>query len=159
MTVAENVATALLFGRRTGPRGIARRDAVARARDLLAYGRLADVADRPAGALTLSQRKRLEMVRALATEPDLLLLDEVMAGLNPQETDELAAVIRMIRDEFRLAILLIEHNLRAVMALSEVMHVLNYGSIIARGTPDAVAADEAVIRAYLGESRRRLSHA
>ncbi len=159
MTVAENVATAHLFGRRAGPRGVTRRAAMARARDLLAYGKLHDVADRPAGALTLSQRKRLEMVRALATGPELLLLDEVMAGLNPQETDEMAAIIRQVRRRFGLAILLIEHNLRAVMALSESMVVLNYGTIIARGAPDAVAADEAVIRAYLGESRRRPAHA
>ena len=159
MTVAENVATAHLFGRRAGPRGVSRRAAVARARDLLAYGMLADVADRPAGALTLSQRKRLEMVRALAAEPELLLLDEVLAGLNPQETDELSAVIRQVRGQFGLAILLIEHNLRAVMALSESMVVLNYGTVIARGTPNAIAADEGVIRAYLGESRRRPAHA
>lgn len=156
MTVAENVATAYLFGRRAGPRGVSRRAAVARARDLLAYGKLADVADRPAGALTLSQRKRLEMVRALAAEPELLLLDEVLAGLNPQETDELSAIIRQVRRQFGLAILIIEHNLRAVMAISESMVVLNYGTVIARGTPDAIAADEGVIRAYLGESRRRL---
>ncbi len=155
MTVAENVATAHLFGRRAGSRGITRRAAVAKARELLAYGKLGNVADRPAGALTLSERKRLEMVRALATEPDLLLLDEVMAGLNPQETDELAGIIRRVRRQLRLAILLIEHNIRAVMALSETMVVLNYGTVIARGTPEAIAADEAVIRAYLGESRRR----
>jgi len=156
LTVAENVATAYLFGRRAGPRGVSRRAAVARARDLLAYGKLADVADRPAGALTLSQRKRLEMVRALAAEPKLLLLDEVLAGLNPQETDELSAIIGQVRRQFGLAILIIEHNLRAVMAISENMVVLNYGTVIARGTPDAIAADEDVIRAYLGESRRRL---
>ncbi len=155
MTVAENVATAYLFGRRAGPRGVSRRAAVAQARDLLAYGKLADVPDRPAGALTLSQRKRLEMVRALAAEPELLLLDEVLAGLNPQETDELSAIIGQVRRQFGLAILIIEHNLRAVMALSETMVVLNYGTVIARGTPDAIAADEGVIRAYLGESRRR----
>ncbi len=158
MTVAENVATAHLFGRRAGPRGVTRRAAMARARDLLAYGKLHDVADRPAGALTLSQRKRLEMVRALAAEPELLL-DEVLAGLNPQETDELSAIIQEVRRQFGLAILLIEHNLRAVMALSETMVVLNYGTVIARGAPDAIAADEAVIRAYLGESRRRPPHA
>ncbi len=156
MTVAENVATAYLYGRRAGVRGITRRDAVARACDLLAYGKLADVADRPAGSLTLSQRKRLEMVRALATEPDLLLLDEVMAGLNPQETDELSAIIRELRRRFDLTVLLIEHNLRAVAALCDWLVVLNYGTVIARGTPGEVAADQGVIRAYLGESRRRL---
>ncbi len=155
MTVAENVATAYLFGRRAGPRGVGRRAAVARARDLLAYGKLHDVANRPASTLTLSQRKRLEMVRALAAEPELLLLDEVLAGLNPQETDEISAIIQQVRRQLGLAILLIEHNLRAVMALSETMVVLNYGTVIARGSPDVIAADEAVIRAYLGESRRR----
>ena len=159
MTVAENVATAYLFGRRAGPRGVTRRAAVARARDLLAYGKLTDVADRPAGAITLSQRKRLEMVRALAAEPELLLLDEVLAGLNPQETDELSAILRQVQGQFGLAILVIEHNLRAVMAISDTMVVLNYGTVIARGTPDVIAADEDVIRAYLGESRRRRAHA
>jgi branched-chain amino acid transport system ATP-binding protein len=99
------------------------------------------------------------MVRALATGPELLLLDEVMAGLNPQETDEMAAIIRQVRQQLGLAILLIEHNLRAVMSLSETMLVLNYGTVIARGAPDAIAADEVVIRAYLGESRRRHAHA
>ena len=127
-----------------------------RARDLLAYGKLANLADRPAGTLTLSQRKRLEMVRALATEPDLLLLDEVLAGLNPQETDELSGIIRGARERFGLAILLIEHNLRAVAALCETLVVLHYGTVIARGAPEAVAADAAVVRAYLGESRRSL---
>ena len=156
LTVAENVATAYLFGRRAGPRGVSRRAAIARARQLLVYGKLHDEANRPAGALTLSQRKRLEMVRALATEPDLLLLDEVLAGLNPQETDELSAIIRQVQRQFGLAILLIEHNLRAVMALSETIVVLNYGTVIARGAPDAIAADAGVVRAYLGESRRRL---
>jgi branched-chain amino acid transport system ATP-binding protein len=161
MTVAENVATACLFGRRAAASAsrITRRAAMGQARELLAYGKLADVADRPAAALTLSQRKRLEMVRALATGPELLLLDEVMAGLNPQETDEMAAIIRQVRQQLGLAILLIEHNLRAVMSLSETMLVLNYGTVIARGAPDAIAADEVVIRAYLGESRRRHAHA
>ncbi len=93
------------------------------------------------------------MVRALATGPDLLLLDEVLAGLNPQETEEMAGIIRQLRRELGVAILLIEHNVRAVLTLSEQVVVLNHGSVIARGDPVAVARDPAVIAAYLGERR------
>jgi branched-chain amino acid transport system ATP-binding protein len=93
------------------------------------------------------------MVRALATGPDLLLLDEVLAGLTPQETEEMGEIIKKIQRELRLAILLIEHNMRAVMSLSEEVVVLNYGSVIARGSPQTVAKDPSVITAYLGESR------
>ncbi len=152
LTVIENVAAALLFGRKGS--GLGRQAAERQADGFLEYGKLGDKARRPAGSLTLSERKRLEMVRALATGPELLLLDEVLAGLTPQETEEMGETIRKIQREFHLAILLIEHNMRAVMSLSESVVVLNYGTVIAGGPPDAVARDPAVIKAYLGEPRR-----
>ncbi len=153
LSVVENVAAGYLFGRRgTGGR-LRRSEAEARARDLLEYGKLGPKASWPAGTLTLSERKRLEMVRALATGPDLLLLDEVLAGLNPQETEEMTDIVRRLGRELGLAIVLIEHNVRAVMTLSEQMVVLNYGTVIARGEPAAVASDPAVITAYLGDRR------
>lgn len=153
LSVVENVAVALLFGRKG--HGLSRRAAERQAERLLGYGKLAEKARRAAGTLTLSERKRLEMVRALATGPELLLLDEVLAGLTPQETEEMGEIIRKIQRELGLAILLIEHNMRAVMSLSERLVVLNYGVVIAHGPPEAVAHDPAVIKAYLGESRQR----
>src|SRR3990172_6904696 len=112
LSVVENVAAAILFGRK-GQR-LRRQSAQGQAEALLEYGKLGGKGQRPAGTLTLSERKRLEMVRALATGPDLLLLDEVLAGLTPQETEEMGEIIRKIQRELRLAILLIEHNMRAV---------------------------------------------
>jgi branched-chain amino acid transport system ATP-binding protein len=154
LTVLENVAAGWLFGRRGAAARASRAAAEAGARDLLEYGKLAARASIPAGTLTLSERKRLEMVRALATGPDLLLLDEVLAGLNPQETEEMTAIVRGLARSLGLAILLIEHNVRAVMALSERVVVLGSGTVIAHGEPAAVARDPAVISAYLGERRR-----
>jgi branched-chain amino acid transport system ATP-binding protein len=105
--------------------------------------------DRPAGALTVAGRKRLELARAMATEPSLLLLDEVMAGLNPAEINEIVALIQTVRDG-GVTILLIEHIMQAVSALAGRVHVLAEGSLIASGTPREIAADERVIEAYLG---------
>ncbi|MEY4680833.1 MAG: ABC transporter ATP-binding protein [Alphaproteobacteria bacterium] len=105
--------------------------------------------DMRAGDLTVAGRKRLELARALATSPRLLLLDEVMAGLNPTEVAEIVGVVRSIRDG-GVTILLIEHVMQAVVSLAEHVHVLNQGRIIARGTPAAIAADPAVVEAYLG---------
>jgi branched-chain amino acid transport system ATP-binding protein len=105
--------------------------------------------DMRAGDLTVAGRKRLELARALATSPRLLLLDEVMAGLNPTEVAEIVGVVRAIRDG-GVTILLIEHVMQAVVSLAEHAHVLNQGRIIARGTPAAIAADPAVVEAYLG---------
>jgi branched-chain amino acid transport system ATP-binding protein len=107
--------------------------------------------DQPAAALTLPDRKRLEVARALATRPRLLLLDEVMAGLRPTECDQMIAVFREINRRDGLTILLIEHVMRAVMALAQDIVVLHHGEVIARGAPGAVVRDPAVLECYLGE--------
>lgn len=112
---------------------------------------LSDKRHQHAQNLTLPDRKRLEVARALATKPKLLLLDEVMAGLRPTETDRMVDMLRRLRDETGLTILLIEHVMRAVMALSEWVTVLNYGVKISEGTPDKVVKDPAVLECYLGE--------
>ncbi|MBP7065277.1 ABC transporter ATP-binding protein [Ferrovibrio sp.] len=109
-----------------------------------------DKRDQPAAQLTLPERKRLEVARALATRPTILLLDEVMAGLRPTETDQMVAVFREL-NRGGLTILLIEHVMRAVMALSQQVVVLHHGEVIARGEPDAVVRDPAVLECYLGE--------
>ena len=108
-------------------------------------------AEFPASSLTLPDRKRLEVARALATRPKLLLLDEVMAGLRPTECDEMVAVFRDLNRSDGLTILLIEHVMRAVMALAQQVVVLHHGEVIARGAPAAVVRDPAVLECYLGE--------
>jgi branched-chain amino acid transport system ATP-binding protein len=108
-------------------------------------------ADLPASSLTLPDRKRLEVARALATRPRLLLLDEVMAGLRPTECDQMVEVFRDINRSEGLTILLIEHVMRAVMALAQHIGVLHHGVVIARGTPMEVVRDPAVLECYLGE--------
>ena len=112
---------------------------------------LADKRDVPAGSLTLPERKRLEVARALATGPKLLLLDEVMAGLRPNETDALVETFRQLNRSLGLTILLIEHVMRAVMALSEHVVVLNHGVLISSGTPEEVVRNPEVLECYLGE--------
>ena len=107
--------------------------------------------DLPASALTLPDRKRLEVARALATRPKLLLLDEVMAGLRPTECDQMVEVFRELNRTQGLTILLIEHVMRAVMALAQHVVVLHHGEIIARGAPGEVVRDPAVLECYLGE--------
>ncbi len=107
--------------------------------------------DLPASSLTLPDRKRLEVARALATRPKLLLLDEVMAGLRPTETDQMVAVFRELNRQEGLTILLIEHVMRAVMALAQHIVVLHHGEVIARGTPAQVVRNPAVLECYLGE--------
>jgi branched-chain amino acid transport system ATP-binding protein len=108
-------------------------------------------ANQPAATLTLSDRKRLEVARALATRPRLLLLDEVMAGLRPTECDQLVEVFRDLNRSDGLTILLIEHVMRAVMALAQHIGVLDRGEIIASGSPDEVVKNPAVLQCYLGE--------
>ena len=107
--------------------------------------------DMLASSLTLPDRKRLEVARALATRPQLLLLDEVMAGLRPTECDQMVAVFRELNRAEGLTILLIEHVMRAVMALAQRIVVLHHGEVIARGTPDEVVRNPAVLESYLGE--------
>jgi len=109
-----------------------------------------DKKDTKSSDLTIADRKRLEIARALATEPRLLLLDEVMAGLRPAEVDEMVGIIRFLRGQ-GITILVIEHIMRAIMALSDRIVVIHFGKKIAEGTPQAVASDENVIKAYLGD--------
>ena len=112
---------------------------------------LAAKRDQPAASLTLPDRKRLEVARALATRPRLLLLDEVMAGLRPTECDQMVSVFRELNRADGTTILLIEHVMRAVMALARHIGVLHHGEVIARGTPEQVVRDPAVLECYLGE--------
>ena len=120
------------------------------ARDVLARLDLFDKREQPAGSLTLPDRKRLEVARALATDPKLLLLDEVMAGLRPTETDRMVDILTRINRESGLTILLIEHVMRAVMSLASRVLVLHHGAAIAEGTPQEVVRDPAVVESYLG---------
>jgi ABC-type branched-subunit amino acid transport system ATPase component len=108
------------------------------------------VADSRAGDLSYGLQRRLEIARALATEPKLLLLDEPAAGMNPQEKQELRELIREIRREFDLTVMLIEHDMKVVMGLCERIYVLDYGEVISEGTPEQVRTDPKVIAAYLG---------
>lgn len=121
------------------------------AMDLLKIFHMEDKADELAKNLPYGEQRRLEIARALATEPKLLLLDEPAAGMNPQETKELMELIRWIREKFDLAILLIEHDMGLVMGVCERIYVLEYGLCIASGTPDEIKHNKRVIEAYLGE--------
>ena len=120
--------------------------------ELLETVGLADVKDEPATSLPYGKQRRLEIARALAAEPQLLLLDEPAAGMNPQETEELTAFISEIRDRFQLTVFLIEHHMNLVMNISERIYVLDFGRLIAQGDPAAIHNDKRVIEAYLGVS-------
>ena len=145
LSVRENIAVGSHLHQR------ARRLALEEAEKIAHQVGMAAQLDKPAQGLTIAGRKRLELARALATRPKLLLLDEVMAGLTPTEVNEIVAVIRSIRDA-GVTILLIEHVMQAVMKLSDDIYVLNQGRIIAHGGPRDIAADQQVIEAYLGRS-------
>ena len=148
LTVRENIAVGAHL---TRP---ARADALAAAGEIAQAVGLGDMLDRPAANLTVSGRKRLELARALAIGPRLLLLDEVLAGLNPSEIRDMVPVIRAIRDR-GITIVMIEHVMQAVMSLAENVFVLSEGRIIAEGPPQAIAADPRVIEAYLGHGAAR----
>ncbi len=148
LTVLENIAVGAHLRHR------ARLDALAKAKAVADLVGLRTLSDRPAAALTLAARKRLELARALATEPALLLLDEVLAGLNPTEIGDVVPVIRSIRDS-GVTIVMVEHVLQAVMSLCEHLLVLSQGKLIARGSPSEVTRDAKVIEAYLGEGAAR----
>lgn len=122
-----------------------------RARQVIDMFGLSGKRDTLASALTLPERKRLEIARALATKPRILLLDEVMAGLRPTETDQMVSLFRKLNADTGLTILLIEHVMRAVMALSRHVVVLHHGQVIADGSPEQVTRDPAVLECYLGE--------
>ena len=124
-----------------------------RAMELLDIFGMQDLADEQSGSLPYGAQRRLEIVRALATDPKLLLLDEPAAGMNPHETEELMENIAKIRDRFKIAILLIEHDMSLVMGVCEGICVLNFGKIIAKGTADEIQANPAVIEAYLGKRK------
>src|SRR5258706_2262572 len=148
LTVRENIAVGTHLSRP------ARADALAAAGDVARAVGLGDLIDRPAASLTVAGRKRLELARALAIAPRLLLLDEVLAGLNPSEIRDMVPVIRAIRDR-GITIVMIEHVMQAVMSLAEQVFVLAEGRILAEGPPHALAGDQRVVEAYLGHRAAR----
>ena len=157
MTVFENVLTAMHVRRTSNVfsatfRLNAKEERAQRERalELLEIVGLAELKDEMATSLPYGKQRRLEIARALATEPKLLLLDEPAAGMNPQESTELMHFIRHIRDEFDLTILLIEHDMKVVMGVCQYIWVLEYGQLIAEGDPEAIRNNPRVIEAYLG---------
>ncbi len=148
MTVFENIKVAAVFGK------LSRRPAAVtdqEVKEILESTGLLPKADQLAGSLSLPERKRLEVARTLATGPKLLLLDEVLAGLNPREVEEALPLIRSLNMERKISIVMIEHNLRAIMGICQRLLVINFGELIFDGLPAAAVENPDVISAYLGE--------
>ena len=151
MTVLENVALGAMFG--VGHGVVGEREARRRAAESLAFVGLEKRVDRPVSSLTLHQLRFLELARALAGQPKVLLLDEVMAGLNEAELAASVKIVRNIRDKLGTAILWVEHVMSAVIELAERAIVLNFGKVLAEGAPEVVMRDPRVVDAYLGRPR------
>jgi branched-chain amino acid transport system ATP-binding protein len=153
LSLLENVTVGSYFGHGEPTTLQTARQRASATLDLVGLGRRKD---EMANSLTLGERKKLDMARALGTQPDVLLLDEVVAGLNPSEVAEMLKVIRHVRDS-GVTVLMIEHVMKAVMEVSERVKVLHYGEILAEGTPEAVVHDDRVITAYLGDAADALA--
>jgi branched-chain amino acid transport system ATP-binding protein len=163
-TVVENILTgrhthlrssvldAILFFGRTRAEEI---DARRRVEEIIEFLEIEHIRDAIVGTLSYGQQKRVELARALACEPKLLLLDEMVSGMNQEETEDIARFVLDIRDELGITVLMIEHEMRIVMDISDSVHVLNFGRKIAAGAPNAVRRDPAVAEAYLGSQRER----
>jgi branched-chain amino acid transport system ATP-binding protein len=149
LTVLENVMVGACFGQKDYGLGEARKIAL----EIMSFVGLSDRSDQLAGSLNVGQKKRLEMARALAAQPYLLLLDEVLAGLNPSEISQMVEIVKAIRNEREITIIMIEHVMHAVMNVSDRIVVLDYGRQLAEGTPQEIAENEKVIEAYLGDPK------
>jgi len=150
MTVLENAVLGAMFG---ADRMVPEREARKRAAESLAFVGLASRAEQPVSSLNLHQQRFLEMAKALAGRPKVLLLDEVMAGLNEAELDASVEIVRNARDELGMTILWVEHVMSAVIQLAERVVVLNFGKVLAEGVPETVMRDPQVVDAYLGRAR------